>query len=57
MILPSITTLILGAVIVAVLAVLDWYVWGMTPVRRYPLSPGGTRFAEDDEATAFRKVA
>ncbi|MGA8058872.1 MAG: hypothetical protein WB999_11555 [Candidatus Binataceae bacterium] len=57
MILPSITTLILGAVIVAALAVLDWYVWGMTPVRRYPLSPGGTRFAEDDEATAFRKVA
>ena len=57
MILPTITTLILGAVIVAALAVLDWYVWGMTPVRRYPLSPGGTRFAEDDEATAFRKVA
>ena len=39
MILPSITTLILGAVFVAALAVLDWYVWGMTPVRRYPLSP------------------
>ncbi|MGA8568323.1 MAG: hypothetical protein WB580_11080 [Candidatus Binataceae bacterium] len=57
MILPSITTLILGAVIVAALAVLDWYVWGMTPVRRYPLSPGGTRFAEDEGATAFRRVA
>lgn len=57
MIFPSITTLILGAAIIAALAVVDWYVWGVTPVRRDPLSPGGTRFAEDDEATAFRKVA
>jgi hypothetical protein len=29
----------------------------MTPVRRYPLSPRGTRFAEEDEAAAFKKVA
>jgi hypothetical protein len=57
MIFPSITTLILGVAVFAVLGVLDWYVWGMTPVRRYPLSPRGTRFAENDEATAFRKVA
>jgi hypothetical protein len=57
MIFPSITTLVLGAAIIAGLAVLDWYVWGVTPVRRHPLSPGGTRFAEDDQATAFRKVA
>ncbi len=57
MIFPSITTLILGAAVFAALAVMDWYVWGMTPMRRYPLSPRGTRFAEDDEASAFRKVA
>ena len=57
MIFPSITTLILGAAVFAALAVLDWYVWGVTPVRRYPLTPRGTRFAENDEATAFRKVA
>jgi hypothetical protein len=57
MIFPSITTLILGAAIVAALAMLDWYVWGVTPVRRYPLSPGGTRFAEDEKATSYRKVA
>ena len=57
MIFPSITTLILGAAVFAALAVLDWYVWGMTPVRQYPLAPRRTRFAENDEATAFRKVA
>lgn len=57
MILPSITTLILGAAILVALAVVDWYVWGVTPVRRYPVSPEGTRFAEDDQTTAFRKVA
>jgi hypothetical protein len=57
MIFPPITTLILGVAVFAALAVLDWYVWGMTPVRRYPLSPRGTRFAEEDEAAAFKKVA
>lgn len=57
MIFPSITTLIFGVAILAVLAVVDWYVWEMTPIRRYPLSPGGTRFAEDAEATVFKKVA
>jgi len=57
MIFPSITTLILGVSVLAALAVLDWYVWGVTPVRRYPRSPRGTRFAEDDEATALKKVA
>ena len=56
MMVPSITTLVLGSAIVAVLAAVDWFVWRMTPVRRYPLSPEGTRFAED-EATALRKVA
>lgn len=56
MMVPSITTLVLGSAIVAVLATVDWFVWRMTPVRRYPLSPEGTRFA-DDEATALRKVA
>jgi hypothetical protein len=57
MIFPSITTLILGVAIVAALAVLDWYVWGVTPVRRYPLSPEGTRFDEDEKVTSFREVA
>lgn len=55
MMVPSITTLVLGSAI-AVLAAVDWFVWRMTPVRRYPLSPEGTRFA-DDEATGLRKVA
>jgi hypothetical protein len=56
MIFPSITTLILGAAVVAVLAAVDWYVWGITPVRRAPLSPHRARFG-DDEAPAFKEVA
>jgi hypothetical protein len=56
MIFPSITTLILGAAVVAVLAAVDWYVWGITPVRRAPLWPHRARFG-DDEAPAFKEVA
>ena len=57
MIFPSITTLILAAVITAGLAVVAWYVSHRVPVRPYPLSPKGTRDAGDDGVAAFRKVA
>ncbi|MGA7924464.1 MAG: hypothetical protein WCA20_00545 [Candidatus Sulfotelmatobacter sp.] len=56
MIFPSITTLILGAAVVAVLAAVDWYVWCITPMCRTPFSPRGARFG-DDEAPAFKEVA
>ena len=57
MIFPSTITLILGAVILFALAVLDWYVWGVTPVRRYPLWPRSTRLAENHGASDLRNVA
>src|ERR1700758_3008705 len=57
MIFPSITILIIGVTVFAALAALEWYVWGMTPVRRYPFAPGGTRFAEDGQPGDLRNVA
>ena len=57
MILPSITTLIFGTGIAAALAALDWYVWRITPVRRYPITLERTRSGENDETTGFKQVA
>lgn len=56
MMVPSITTLVLGFAITAALAVADWYVWRTAPERPYPLAPTGPNFAEAEEV-AFKKVA
>jgi hypothetical protein len=44
-------------VITTALAIVAWYVSRRMPVRSYPLSPEGTRDAEDDGVAAFRKAA
>jgi hypothetical protein len=46
----SITTLILGLAITAILGLMDWYAWRTAPVLRYPLESTGTRppYAQDD---------
>ena len=69
MIFPSITTLILGVAVFAALAVLDWYVWGMTYANSFrysrPVKPCVTAEAAgstcstptDDERQGFSRVA
>jgi hypothetical protein len=59
MMLPSITTLLLGLAVIAALAIVEWYVSRRTPVVPYPLAPGGTRDAEESDANTaeFRRVA
>jgi hypothetical protein len=58
MMLPSITTLLLGVAVIAVLAIIAWYVSRRTPVMPYPLSPGGTRDADEEgDAMEFKRVA
>ena len=42
MIFPSITTLILGLAITAILGLMDWYAWRTAPVLPYPLESTGT---------------
>jgi hypothetical protein len=49
MILPSITTLLLGLAVIAVLAIVVWYVSRGTPVVPYPLAAGGRRDAEESD--------
>lgn len=46
----SITTLILGLAITAILGVMDWYAWRTAPVLPYPLESTGTwpPYAQDD---------
>ncbi len=56
MLVPSITTLVLGLAITVGLAVVDWYVWRTTPVLPYPKAPTGPHFTDEEEA-AFKKVA
>ncbi|HZO82417.1 MAG TPA: hypothetical protein VFB33_12055 [Candidatus Binataceae bacterium] len=56
MFVPSLMTLALGFAVTVALAVVDWYVWRTAPVLPYPKAPGGTRYADEEEA-AFRKVA
>jgi ribose/xylose/arabinose/galactoside ABC-type transport system permease subunit len=59
MMLPSITTLLLGLAVVAVLAIVAWYVSRRTPVVPYPLAVGGTCDAEgsDADTAEFKRVA
>jgi len=58
MIIPSITTLILGLAITALLSLVDWYVWRRVSARTDALESRGTRqnYAEQD-AVDFQKVA
>jgi hypothetical protein len=58
MVIPSITTLILGLAITALLSLVDWYVWRRVPARTDALESRGTRqnCAEQD-AVDFQKVA
>jgi hypothetical protein len=56
MMIPSITTLVLGFAITVALAVVDWYVWRTAPALPYPQAPTGPHFTEEEEA-AFKKVA
>jgi hypothetical protein len=58
MMLPSITTLLLGLAVIAVLVIVAWYVSHRTPVP-YPLTSGGTRDAEESDADTaeFKRVA
>jgi hypothetical protein len=59
MILPSITTLLLGLAVIAVLAIVAWYVSRRTQVVPYPLAPGGTRGAGESAAgtAEYKSVA
>ena len=59
MMLPSIATLVLGLAVIAMLAIVAWYVSRRTPVTPYPLAAGTTREAEesDPDTTEFKRVA
>jgi ribose/xylose/arabinose/galactoside ABC-type transport system permease subunit len=59
MMFPSITTLLFGLAVIAVLAIVAWYVSRRTPVVPYPLAAGGTRDAEesDTDTAGFKRVA
>ncbi len=58
MIFPSITTLILGLAIAALLGFVDWYLWRIAPVLPYPLESTGTRLPHaENDAMGFQKVA
>jgi hypothetical protein len=55
---PSMTTLLLGVAVIAVLTIVAWYVSRRTPVLLYTLSPSGARDAnEEGDAAEFKKVA
>ncbi len=54
---PSIETMVIGVVITAVLAVVDWYLWCVAPVSKYPAAATVTRYTERDEKADFKEVA
>jgi hypothetical protein len=54
---PSIETMVIGVVITAVLAVVDWYLWRVASVSKYPAAATGTRYTESDEKADFKEVA
>ena len=56
MIIPSVTTLVLGALVLALLGVLDWYVWGATLRRAEPRSPERLRSSHEQTAP-WKEVA
>jgi HAMP domain-containing protein len=56
MLIPSITTLALGALVLVLLGVLDWYVWGATLRREEPLSPERRR-SSSEQTASWKEVA
>ncbi len=54
---PSIETMVIGVVITAVLAVVDWYLWRLVPVSKNPVAATGTRSAESEKKVDFKEVA
>jgi hypothetical protein len=54
---PSIETMVLGIVITTALAVVDWYLWHVAAVSKYPVAATGTRYAESEEKADFKEVA
>ena len=54
---PSIETMAIGIVITTALAVVDWYLWRVAPVSKYPVAATGTRSAESEEKVDFKEVA
>jgi hypothetical protein len=52
---PSIETMVIGAAITTALAVVDWYLWRLVPVSKYPAAASGPKYAES--ATDFKEVA
>jgi hypothetical protein len=58
MIFPSMTILILGLAIAAVLGLIDWYLWRPAPPRSYLFDSTRTwPLQVEDNAVDFRKVA
>jgi len=58
MMLPSITNLLLGVTVIAVLAIVDWYVSRTTSIVLYPLSPIRTPDTnKEDDVGDFKRVA
>jgi hypothetical protein len=54
---PSIETMVIGVAITTALAVVDWYLWRLVPVSKYPVAATDTRYAESDEKADFKEVA
>lgn len=63
MVYPSMSVVSLSAILMAVLLVADWYVWGMTYANsfRQPVKPWGetleTANSAHDDGHGFKKVA
>jgi hypothetical protein len=59
MIFPSITSSLLGLAVIAVLAIVAWYMSRRTTVVPYPLVAGSMRDAEQSDADTaeFKRVA
>ncbi len=54
---PSIATIAIGTMIIAALAVIDWFVWRMAPVLPYSLARSGPPSTASDVAADLKKVA
>src|SRR5258708_4886442 len=52
---PSIETMVIGIVITTALAVVDWYLWRVAPVLKYPVAGTGPRYTERE--AGFKEVA
>ena len=54
---PSIEPMVIGAAITIALAAVDWYLWRVVPVSKYPVAATGTRYADSDGKAVFKEVA